>query len=263
MQGHTRVADAFPPSYLRTLRRSIRASPYFTVNTLNRDFVATRGFSVVFRRSALEEVLRAFPFFAPYLGRALLPDANAFYLNPLELQRGSRVDPHVDRSLRAYCPTVEPPAAVSVLYVEVPAGLVGGALVLQRGRKHLARVTPTENTLLTFEGDLTHSIEPVESSTPRLSLVCEQYCLPDAELERIPSLAIESRARAMLHVERDRDDLTPFPARPTMGEKKHTKETKKPKTSKGKKPENLPPHLKRAATSPASPPPPKPTSKGE
>lgn len=261
MHGHSRVANAFPPPYLGSLRRAIRASPYFTVNTLNRDFVATRGFSVVFRRSALEEVQHAFPFFAPYLERALRPDANAFYLNPLELQRGSRVDPHVDRSLRAYCPTVEPPAAVSVLYIEVPAGLVGGALVLRRGRKHLARIVPAENTLLVFEGDLTHAIEPVESATARLSLVCEQYCLPDAELERIPDLAIESRARAMLR-DTDRDDLTPFPPRPTMGEKKHTKETKKPKTSKGKKPENLPPHLKRAATSPASPPPPKPT-KGE
>ena len=33
-----------------------------------------------------------------------------------------------------------------------------------------------------------------------------------------------------------------------MGEKKHTKEVKKPKTAKSKKPENLPPHLKRATT---------------
>ena len=33
-----------------------------------------------------------------------------------------------------------------------------------------------------------------------------------------------------------------------MGEKKHTKEVKKPKTSKKTKSENLPPHLKRAAT---------------
>jgi hypothetical protein len=35
-----------------------------------------------------------------------------------------------------------------------------------------------------------------------------------------------------------------------MGEKKHIKETKKPKTAKKVKPENLPPHLKRAATQP-------------
>jgi hypothetical protein len=48
-----------------------------------------------------------------------------------------------------------------------------------------------------------------------------------------------------------------------MGEKKFTKETKKPKTSKGKKPENLPPHLRRAATSPASAPAPKPTPKSQ
>ena len=37
-----------------------------------------------------------------------------------------------------------------------------------------------------------------------------------------------------------------------MAEKKHIKETKKPKTSsKKQKTENLPPHLKRAATKPS------------
>ena len=36
-----------------------------------------------------------------------------------------------------------------------------------------------------------------------------------------------------------------------MGEKKHIKETKKPKSSKKVKAENLPPHLKRAATKPS------------
>ena len=33
------------------------------------------------------------------LQRALRPDCNAFYLNPLQLESGSRVDPHIDRSL--------------------------------------------------------------------------------------------------------------------------------------------------------------------
>jgi hypothetical protein len=195
MHGHSRVAQAFPTSYLQTLRRRLRGSPHFAVHTLNRDFVATRGFSVVFRRDSLPEVERAFPYLVPYLERVLRADCNAFYLNPLELRQGSRVDPHVDRSLRAYCPVVEPPAVVSVLYVEVPPALVGGELVLKRGRRPLARIRPAENTLVFFEGDLTHSIEPVASPTARLSLVCEQYALGAAELERIPALAVETRAR--------------------------------------------------------------------
>jgi len=196
MTGYTEHPQAFPPAYLRTLARQIRASPCFTTHTLNRDFVGTRGFSVVFRRSALGEVVHAFPFFQPYLERALRADCDAFYLNPLELQQGSRVDPHIDRSLRSYCRTVAPPALVSVLYVEVPRSMEGGELVLRRGKKHLARIRPAVNSLVLFEGDLTHSIERVESAGSRLSLVCEQYCLTPEESEQIPEYAVETRARA-------------------------------------------------------------------
>lgn len=195
MPAHAVHPAAFPQAYLRSLKRQISASPHFTTNTLNRDFVGTRGFSVVFRAGARSRVERAFPFFAPYLARALRPDCNAFYLNPLLLERGSRVDPHVDRSLRSYCKEVSVPLTVSVLYVDVPEAMRGGALVLARGKKRLARLQPVANTLLFFEGDLTHSIEPLESAGARLSLVCEQYCLAADELERIPDFTIESRAR--------------------------------------------------------------------
>jgi len=195
VSAFTEEALAFPRAYLRSLRGEILRSRYFTTNTLNRDFVQTRGFSVVFRRDTRAEVDRAFPYFKPYLDRALRADCNAFYLNPLLLVAGSRVDPHIDRSLRSYSVHVDPPLMVSVLYVEIAPTLRGGNLVLRRGRKLLGRITPTESTLLTFEGDLTHSIDRVEGGGARLSLVCEQYCLAPDELDRIPSLAVESRAR--------------------------------------------------------------------
>jgi predicted 2-oxoglutarate/Fe(II)-dependent dioxygenase YbiX len=195
MPAHAAHPSAFPPAYLRSLKRQIRASPHFTTNTLNRDFVHTRGFSVVFRSEARSQVQRAFPFFAPFLERALRADCNAFYLNPLQLERGSRVDPHIDRSLRSYCKEVSVPLTVSVLYVEVPEDLRGGELVLARGKKRLACLRPVTSTLVFFDGDLTHSIEPMESEGTRLSLVCEQYSLAADELERIPSFAIETRAR--------------------------------------------------------------------
>jgi len=195
MPAHSTHPDAFPDAYLRSLKRRILASPCFTTNTLNRDFVRTRGFSLVFRAESRARVEREFPFFGPYLARALRSDCNAFYLNPLQLERGSRVDPHIDRSLRSYCKEVPVPVTVSVLYVDVPDDLSGGALVLARGKRHLARLRPVTNTLVFFEGDLTHSIEPVESDGTRLSLVCEQYALEEDELERVPSFAIETRAR--------------------------------------------------------------------
>jgi hypothetical protein len=193
--AYSATAGAFPPAYLQTLREQIRKCPQFTVNNLNRDFVATRGFSVVFRREQVERVVAEFPFFAEYVARALRDDCNAFYLNPLELEAGSRVDPHIDRSLRAYCPDVPTPLSVSVLYVEVPAALRGGQLVLARGKRTLAKVTPATGLLLAFDGDLTHAIERMDSAGKRLSLVCEQYALADDELAEVPDYRIETRAK--------------------------------------------------------------------
>ncbi len=186
--------DVFTPRYLRKLQARILECPYFAVNNLNRDFVGTKGFSIVFRRSHLAEVEEQFPYFKLYLDRALQPDCNAFYLNPLLLKSGSRVDPHIDRSLRSYCKTIEPPHVVSVLYVSVPADLVGGELILRDHKRQVGQISPRTNTLLLFQGNLTHSIQPVTSVSNRLSLVCEQYSLEEQELEDIPEFKLESRA---------------------------------------------------------------------
>lgn len=192
---HHATPDAFPSSYLDELKLQVRKHPCFTVNNLNRDFVQTRGFSVVFRRDGLAQALAAFPFFATFLGAALRPDCNAFYLNPLELEGGSRVDPHIDRSLRAYCKDVATPVAVSVLYVDVPPAMVGGELVLARGKRTLAKVRPQAGLLVQFDGDLTHSVDRVDSKGKRLSLVCEQYALEDWELAAVPAYVVETRAK--------------------------------------------------------------------
>jgi len=155
--------------------------------------VGTKGFSVVFQRSHLEKVIQQFPFFKPYLDYALQPDCNAFYLNPLVLTSGSRVDPHIDRSLRSYCKTIDPPQLVSVLYVQVPAGLIGGELILRNRKQQVGQIKPEMNKLVYFQGDLTHSVKVVQTPGTRLSLVCEQYNLDPDELSEIPGLAIESR----------------------------------------------------------------------
>lgn len=187
-------SQVFSSQYLRELRGQILACPYFAVNNLNRDFVGTKGFSVVFRHSHRAEVEQRFPYFKPYLDQVIQPDTNAFYLNPLLLQQGSRVDPHIDRSLRSYCEAIEPPVVVSVLYVEVPSQLEGGELVLRSHKQQVGKIRPEPNTLVIFQGDLTHSVNAVHSSGQRLSLVCEQYCLEETELQEIPEFRLESRA---------------------------------------------------------------------
>lgn len=185
--------NAFPAPYLDDLRGQILACTYLATNNLNRDFVDTKGFSVVFQRSKLEAVKRQFPFFKPYLDQALQPSCNAFYLNPLLLKQGSRVDPHIDRSLRSYHKTIEPPLVVSVLYVQVPPYLEGGELVLRSHKQQVGQIKPQANTLVYFQGDLTHSIKAVKTAGTRLSLVCEQYNLDESELRAIPEFTIESR----------------------------------------------------------------------
>lgn len=187
-------SDTFPLHYLKELQGQILACPYLAVNNLNRDFVGTKGFSVVFRRSHLISVTQRFPFFEAYLNQVLQAECNSFYLNPLVLKSGSRVDPHIDRSLRSYCKTIEPPTVVSVLYVTVPEDLEGGELVLRSPKRQVGRISPKPNTLVFFQGDLTHSVNPVTCSSLRLSLVCEQYSLTDEELEEIPEFTLESRA---------------------------------------------------------------------
>ncbi|WP_013334429.1 2OG-Fe(II) oxygenase [Gloeothece verrucosa] len=194
MSYYHKYADAFSPTYLTELSGQIFACPYFSVNNLNRDFVGTKGFSVVFQRSHLDEVKQRFPYFKLYLDRVLQPECNAFYLNPLLLEQGSRVDFHIDRSLRSYCEIIAPPAVVSVLYVKVPSDLVGGELMLRSNKRQVGQIRPQTNTLLFFQGDLSHSVNAVMSPGIRLSLVCEQYNLDDEQLREIPEFKLESRA---------------------------------------------------------------------
>ncbi|MBM3977546.1 MAG: 2OG-Fe(II) oxygenase [Planctomycetes bacterium] len=190
--------EAFDAAALKRLRAAIVGSTHLKRDPLNRDFVGARGFAVVFRASERARVAREFPAFAAYLERALDPGCNAFYLNPLLIAGGGRVDPHVDRSLRAYWKEVPVPLRVSVLYVEVPPGMAGGELVLRRGKRELARHRPAAGELVVFDGDLDHAITRVElaagSKAERISLVCEQYALEPDELERVPAFALESGA---------------------------------------------------------------------
>lgn len=198
MAYFTETRDCFDARALGKMQAQILSSPHLAANNLTGDFVGTKGFSVVFKRDGVAQVIAAFPAFGPYLERLLDPDCNAFYLNPLILSGGSRVDPHIDRSLRAYCKTVDTPHHVSVLYVEVPDDLQGGELLLRQGKRQVGRVRPQANKLVRFQGDLNHEVTAVAATVSgrRLSLVCEQYQLEPAALDEIPSFRIEGRRKA-------------------------------------------------------------------
>lgn len=203
---HMMQQGAFAPTYLAELETAILTSPLLGKNPLNQYFATTQGFSVVFRREGMADVIERFPAFAPYLVTALSPMANAFYLNPLVLPPGARVMRHADFSLRSYDPTTEPPAFVSVLYVQVPEDLEGGRLRLfQADDSCIAEVTPQEGTLLYFRGDLRHDVTEVAAGSARISLVCEQYCLSPEALNQVPRLTVQTTAGfgALLALETD------------------------------------------------------------
>lgn len=192
------LKDALPPGEIAAVRDAILGSPYMAANNLNVRFAGTYGFSIVFTRDHVEQVEREFPGFTPFLDKALRPDCNAFFLNPLLIANGAAVQPHVDLSLQTYVPGVRTPRYVSVLYVEVPPGLAGGELKLYEGQRNVATVTPREHALLTFRGDLRHEVTAVTAGAPdiyqaRLSLVVEQYQLTDLQLAHVPDYLIGSR----------------------------------------------------------------------
>jgi 2OG-Fe(II) oxygenase superfamily len=78
--------------------------------------------------------------------------------------------------------------------VQVPPNLEGGELILRRNKQQVGQIKPQVNSLIYFQGDLTHSVNAVKSSGTRLSLVCEQYSLSATELQDIPEFTVESRA---------------------------------------------------------------------
>ena len=175
---YTREPDALGALAIAALREAILASPYMSINNLNVRVEGTYGFSVAFRRAHLAEVEAAFPAFGPYLEKAMRPDCNAFFLNPLLIADGAGVKPHRDFSLNTYVPDVPAPKAVSVLYVEVPEGLEGGRLRLYREERLSAELTPRARMLTTFRGDLRHEVTPVTGGAPtiyeaRLSLLLQ------------------------------------------------------------------------------------------
>ncbi len=190
---------AFNPDYLHNLEKDILSSPYLGANQLSESFSKTKGFSVVFKTAGIEQAKQHFPFLKPYLQATLNPSCNAFYLNPLILQAGGDVKPHVDCSISSYVESHTIPLLVSVLYVKIPEDLEGGELLLQKGSFTIQTIKPQENLLLYFKGNLTHSVNHIKTSQVRISLVCEQYALDSAKLKKIPEFEIEFKSVSLAY----------------------------------------------------------------
>lgn len=186
----------FESAYLEFLTHQLLASPYLAQNVLNARFASTEGFSVIFQSAQLPRVLKDFPFLATYLAQLMRPEINLYYLNALALNQSARVERHIDHSIRGYGTELPYPQQVSVLYVNIPAMLGGALMLYDPAENPLTEIQPQTGLWLDFRGDLKHAISPVQSlpeaSTPRLSLVCEQYALSPSELESVPEYVLKS-----------------------------------------------------------------------
>lgn len=185
--------NAFPLDYLSELKAQVLSSIYLGKGPFADSFVKTQGFSIVFTRTGLSEVENNFPYLKPFLANVLLNDCNAFFINSLILDGGSRVNPHIDCRILPDNSGNIIPNLVSVLYVQVPTNLQGGELVLETGNNNEnILIQPQTNALIYFRGDLIHSVNQVHSLQQRISLVCEQYNLNEVLLQNFPTLKIIS-----------------------------------------------------------------------
>lgn len=185
------TTEALSAKYVSHLREQILFSPYLSASQLSESFSQTKGFSVIFKRSGIEQLKSNFPFLSEYLKLILVDSCNAFYLNPLVLEQGAGVKSHVDSSLSSKELKLNP-KIVSVFYVSVPQDIKGGELVLQKRNGQTAQIKPQANCLLHFKGNLKHLVNSVQSFQPRISLVCEQYQLSQKDLKRISEFEIQS-----------------------------------------------------------------------
>ena len=191
---YIKLHNAFSSDYLEYLKSQILTCSYLANNQLSKSFAGTQGFSVIFKASGISDLNWQFPFLKTYLETALRKTCNAFYLNPLVLEEGACVKPHIDCSLSSYGEEMLIPKIVSVLYVQVPNDLQGGELILQEDDYPICKIQPRANTLLYFKGNLKHSVNEVNSSQTRISLICEQYNLSENQLQHIPEFEIETKA---------------------------------------------------------------------
>ncbi len=190
------VPHALPVDSVSQMLMAAERSDFAGANPLADSFGGSRGFGVRWRAEAKPALLSLIPWIEPFVAQVMAwpwsagtmrrPEPNAYYLNLLILPPGVGSGLHVDRTLNGEAS----PEIVSVLYLRVPRSR-GGRLVLREHGRPIALIRPEAGNAVHFAGHLTHGVTPVtDSDDARVSLVCEQYHVPDSALAEIPYLEI-------------------------------------------------------------------------
>lgn len=187
---YKKISGAFSEDYIQSAQRHFLQSPYLGKSPLGAEFIKTRGFSIVFRRSSLCRVVEQFQFLKVFLEKVIFDSCNAFYVNPLLLSDHSRVEAHVDCRLLAKEDLRIVPNLVSILYLKADREMIGGELVLNVGHERELSLKLQSNDLIHFVGDIVHKVTPVQGAVDRICFVCEQYNLPEEALDAFPEYAL-------------------------------------------------------------------------
>lgn len=190
----------------------IRRSKLLGRSQLVGGFKQTAGFGMIVRKNGIEQMREQFPELWPFLQfiirenpsrlvqsswRSIFqpPSINAFYINVLSMRHHHGVTRHVDATLQPENISQKTiPRAVSVLYLSSPKNAGGNLRIFVNQILH-SEVTPEPGLVVHFRGNLSHEITAVENTShERLSLVCEQYVLPQKILGQLPPFQIQSRA---------------------------------------------------------------------
>lgn len=123
--------------------------------------------------------------------------ANLYNIIGLHTITNHEIPTHVDDDLihimrKQNIPSiyVKPPIETTVYYLDICKQMRGGELVFEQ-----FKFKPESNTLITFPGNLPHSVSSIDYSTkPRLSIVCEKYKLYKTALKEIktPNLRVDN-----------------------------------------------------------------------
>ena len=190
--------NVFSESECKHFVQQISNCQFITDNPLNEGFTNSRGIVIKFTDNNLLLQLTKYnlAFLHDIFTKIKDPECNTFIFNALIIKPISNlkdttqiVKKHHDCTIsinekhfpyRGYLPK-----CVTVIYIQLPISFNGGQLDLFtfNGFSDIPEQTimPKIGRVVVFRGDLQHSVQSFhsEQSTPRMSLVFEQYKLPD------------------------------------------------------------------------------------
>jgi hypothetical protein len=192
--------DFYTSDRCKELSNYVLKHKYIGKSTLY-GFEKTKGFVVTFSSQHEQRFADTFKPIYEVFKQVREPGTNAYIFNPVVIEPSTSeiersIDFHYDVSLEEQIKTDDGrnflPVSVTVIYIELPDTYEGGHLRLSNygsvDSSKIRRYKPKLGRKFVFRGDALHCVEPIYCKNPkskRISLVFEQYKIPDSKLEDI------------------------------------------------------------------------------